>query len=620
MPTESARRSRPIDTGVSAAIPAERRESRLGRVPLLAFSAGAGLLVCSVANALSRATLDPPMLLYWTGILIVALPIFWRLTSREASDGERLALVCMLGLALYGVKIARDVPLFTFSDELIHAFNAEQIVAHHDLFRDNSILEVTPYYPGLEGAASALMSLTGLSSFVSGIVVVGAARLSLVAALFLLFRRLSGSGRTAGIAVAIYAGNFNFLFWGAQFSYASLSLPLLAVILMALAEREAAPREALRAWAVPIVLATAAVVVTHHLTSYAVVAVLVALAVIDRVTRGTWRPPNPWPFAVLAAGLALAWLVFVASSTVGYLSPVISDAVEATIDTAFGEAPPRALFQGGEEDTATATTPTLARGVAFLAVVILAALLPFGLRQVWRRYRREAFALLFAAAAIAFFGTLALRLAPAAWETGNRASEFLFIGLAFVVACAGLERWPPLTGKRLGRLAPTACLGVILVGGAIAGWPWDSHLASPVKVIAEGRTIVSQPLGVAEWAGRHLPGGRFAATTADSRFLLVPGDKTVIAGRSPDVEDILLDPTLVSWQLPLLRDNDLRYVVTDRRPASGDAVRGYFFERGSAADRELLPEGVASKFESVPGAARIFASGAIVVYDLEGRR
>ncbi len=135
---------------------------------------------------------------------------------------------------------------------------------------------MTPNYPGLEGATSALMRLTGLSSYGAGIVIVGAARLSLMVALFLLFTRISGSARTAGLGAAIYAGNFNFLFWGAQFSYESLALPLFVVVLMAVAEREAAPREWAREWAVPIVLGIAAIVVTHHLTSYAVAVFLAA--------------------------------------------------------------------------------------------------------------------------------------------------------------------------------------------------------------------------------------------------------------------------------------------------------------------------------------------------------
>ncbi len=145
-------------------------------------------------------------------------------------------------------------------------------------------------------------------------------------------------------------------------------------------------------------------------------------------------------------------------------------------------------------------TPTLARGLGLLGVAILAAAMPFGLLRIWRRYRKQPFALIFTLAAIAFFGTLLLRLAPDAWETGNRASEFLFIGLAFVVACAGLEKWRPVGRPWLGQLAVTAGLGVILVGGAISGWPWNAQLASPLRISAEGRSIVSPPLGLAEWA------------------------------------------------------------------------------------------------------------------------
>ncbi|HKT83539.1 MAG TPA: hypothetical protein VJQ84_06845, partial [Solirubrobacterales bacterium] len=322
-----------------------RPKPTTGYVAPIALTAGIGLLVCSLANALARGGSDPT-LLYWAGILVISLPIFWRLTSREASTGERLALVCLLGLSLYVVKVVRDAPLFTFSDELVHAFNADQIANHHHLFRSNPILPVTPNYPGLEGATSALMGLTGMSSYWAGVIVVGAARLSLTIGLFLLFTRVSGSPRTAGLAAAIYTGNFNFLFWGAQFSYESLALPLFVVILMALAERDAEPREWARDWAVPLALGIVAVVVTHHLTSYAVAVFLALLAVVYWALRREWSWPNPWRYAVLAAVLAIGWLVLVANSTFGYLGPVIGEAFEAIFNTASGEAPPRGLFQG----------------------------------------------------------------------------------------------------------------------------------------------------------------------------------------------------------------------------------------------------------------------------------
>jgi hypothetical protein len=593
--------------------------SASGRFPLNAFTAGVGLLVCSAANALARATLGPPELLYWAGILIIVLPIGYRLTSREASAGERLALVCLLGISLYGVKVIHDAPLFTFSDEPIHAFNADRIVNSHHLFRHNPILQATPSYPGLEGATSALMTLTGLSSYVAGVIIVGAARLSLVAAMFILFTRVSGSARLAGLGVAIYAGNFNFLYWGAQYSYESLALPLLVVVLMMFAEREASPRDWARDWVVPIVLGTAAIVVSHHLTSYFLAAFLAALAVSHRLVKSDWKWPNPWRFAILVAVLATGWLLLVANSTVGYLSPVLGGAFEAIFNTASGAAPPRALFQG--HGTTVVTTPLPARSVALLAVALLAVSLPFGLKQAWERLRGQPFVPIFILAALGFFVTLALRLAPAAWETGNRAGEFLFIGLAFVVACAGLTAWRPRGRPWLGRASVTVALGVVLVGGAIAGWPWDLHLASPIRASADGGTISSPPLAVAEWTEQNLPEKqRLAANSADARLLMAPGERIAFAGKKPDIEDILLEPFLSDWELPLLRRYGVRYVVTDRRPIGSDSTRGFFFSvDGAAADEKLLPVAAVAKFGSIPGAARIYSSGDISVYDLRAR-
>jgi hypothetical protein len=575
-----------------------------------------GVLVCSYANALSRQMLDPSLLIFWAGILLIALPIFYRLTSRDASPAERLALVCLLGLSLYGVKLVRDAPIFIFSDEPVHAFNANGIAAHDHLFRFNPILPVTPSYPGLEGAASALMTITGLSSYWAGAVVVAVARLSLMAGLFLLFSRISGSARTAGLAAAIYTANFNFLYWGTQFSYESLSLPIFVVMLMAIAERGAKPRDWARDWVAPIVLGISAIVVTHHLTSYALAAFLAGLALAYWLVERKWSWQNPWPYAAVTAVLATLWLVLVANSTFGYLSPVLGGALEAIFNTASGGEPPRELFVG--RGSAAPVAPVPARAVALLSIFLLLAALPFGLRNVWRRYQRQPFALVFSVAAIGFFSTLALRLAPAAWETGNRAGEFLFIGLAFVVACTGLQDWAPRNRAWLGRTALTVGLGMVLVGNAIAGWPWDLQLASPVRARAEGGTISSPPLALAEWARRNTPEeSRFAAGIADARLLLAPGERIAFAGKHPDIEDILLEPAISTWELPLLQAHDIRYIVADARNVARDSSRGYSF---STADEQINPRSTVVKFSEIPSAKRIYSSGEMSVYDLGGGR
>lgn len=594
----------------------------LGRIPLIALTSASGLLVCAVAQALSRATLAPPGLIYWAGLLLIVAPIFWRLCSAEASSGERLTLVSLLGLALYGVKVVRDSFVFGYSDEPVHAFNAELIAESHQLFGDNPILPITANYPGLEGAASALMTMSGLSSFSSGLIVVGAARLTLVMALFFLFRRISKSARVAGLAVAIYVGNFNFLYFSAQYSYESLALPLLVVVIMALAERSAASRREVVAWTVPIALLTAAIVVTHHLTSFALVITLAALALLYRVFRERAPGPSPWPFAALALALTVVWLTVVASNTVGYLTPVLDDAITEAVDTVTGDTEPRALFEASESTTVPDSTPLVARVVAVSSILILFAAAAFGLRQVWRRHRHNPFALLFCAAAAGFFATLTLRLVPAAWETGNRASGFLFIGLAFVATYVLFERRIQRMSPRLRRGLLTAALSIVFIGGVIAGWAWDTHLAKPVRASAEGRTIESEPLGLGRWAGNHLPDGRFAAPAADARVLLSRGMVHAQAGRDPGIEEILAEPALAGWHLPTLRDERLEFVVADARERGEDGLRGYSFTvRPPAGTPDALrPPSSALKFEDLYATARVFDSGRIVVYDLRSRK
>ena len=618
MQSASARFGHPSDTSRPINLASPRSGLDLTWVRIGLLTTGLGLVVCSLANALSRATLWSSPIVYWLGLVVIAGPIFYRLTSRRASTGERLAMVLLLALGLYLAKVVRDAPIFSFSDELVHSYNASQITNKAHLFEKNPILEVTPYYPGLEGATSALTTITGLSTYVSGVIVVGIARIVLLGGLFLLFLRVGGSARVAGLATAVYTGNFNFLFWGAQYSYASLALPLMILILLATAERIAGRRQALRAWAAPILLLIAAVTVVHHLSSYAVAGTLAALSLAYWWLRRSWRAPNPWLFAAIATILAFGWLFVVASSTVGYLTPVLDEAATAIAETVTGEDSPRALFQSsGTSFEVPAPAPV--RGLAVLAILLLAAGYALGLRRSWGDLRRDPFLPLFALAGLGFFGTLGLRLVPQAWETGNRLSEIFCVGLAFFVASAGAE-WRG-RGENLRRLLTAAALCVILVGGAISGWPWDAQLSQPMRVAASGETIVSPPLGLAEWVRDHSPDGRYAAAVADSRLLLSEAQREAVAGSSPDIEGLLHAPSIEPWQLQLLTENDLRYVATDRREISRDGIRGYYFsQRGTKAATALLPPETETKFEAVPGVSRIYSNGPIAVFDMGAQR
>jgi hypothetical protein len=331
------------------------------------------------------------------------------------------------------------------------------------------------------------------------------------------------------------------------------------------------------------------------------------------------KRPNPWPFALLATAVALAWLLIAARSTVGYLFPVLGDALKAIWKTASGESAPRTLFhQASSVSETVGATPTFARAVALLAILLLVVGFFLGVRPYWRRQRREPLALLFGAAAAFFFGALLLRFAPAAWETGNRAGEFLFIGLAFVAIYGAAEALRPGSRLERRRWLLVAGLGIVLVGGAISGWPWDVQLARPLQAKAHGREIDSEPLALAEFARKRLDGSRFAAPEADARLLLAPGGQVAFGGQGPDIEDIVGTPQLESWQLPLLRENHLPYVVADRRNDAKDTLRGEYFTVPGQYGEKLEDKKLVHKFSRIP-AARVWDSGRIVLFDLKDR-
>jgi hypothetical protein len=549
--------------------------------------------------------------LFWLGLLAIFLPITARLAARSATRNERVGLLLLLGLSFYLAKVFRDPFRFLYTDEFVHQYNVISILSAHELFHRNPILPATSAYPGLEAPTAALSSLTGMSTFTAGLVIIGVGRMIMMLALFLLYEAVTGSGRIAGLAAALYAVSPHYLFFTAQFSYESLALPL-AVLVLAAVLRAYPPTGAIRrAWLLVALMLTAGVVVTHHMTAYALIVTLLAICLLPL----PWlleKPRRPWSVAITAIGLTAAWLVLVARKTVGYLSPVILGALHETLKTAAGESHARQLFHS--TGSGAVQSPSWEHYVAFLSAVLVAAALPIGAWVIWKRYRNLAAPIVFALAAVGYLGTLGLRLVPAAWETAARASEFLFIGSAFVLALATiwvLERFPGV----LTRVGLVVAAAVLLMGGVISTTPSTTRLAEPYQVSVHGRTIVPQAATLAVWARQVLgTGNRMAAGVADGRFLLVGGHEHVFVGSNPPISVVLTTKLLYPWQIAVLRREGIRYVVANRQPSGEDGGNGYYFFP-NRPDRALAAS--SAKFAEA-GATPIYDSGNIVVYDIQG--
>src|SRR5262249_26952387 len=165
---------------------------------------------------------------------------------------------------------------------------------------------------------------------------------------------------------------------------------------------------------------------------------LVAVCIIA-ARRLETRGQAPWFVAAFVVATTVVWAHWVAPETYSYLVPVLRRAVHETIDTIVGKTSGRGLFQaaGGTHQQVGSTWQ---RAVAIASVVLVVLALPVGLREIYRRHLRHPVIVVLALAAVVYVAVLPMRLVPAAWETSNRSSEFLYVGVALALAIAATGR------------------------------------------------------------------------------------------------------------------------------------------------------------------------------------
>jgi hypothetical protein len=579
-----------------------------------------GLMLISLAFWAGRSGHDgsAATAAYWLGQLLIAAPIAGRLLSRQTpSHGQSLGLVALLVGAEYAVKFCYSPIMFTFPDELEHWRSTENILQTGHLFTVNYSLPISPDYPGLENVTAALSSITGLSVFASGFVVIGAAHLLLVALLYALFHKLSGSTRVSGIGCLIYAMNPHFGFFDSMFIYQAMALPFLVLALYAVLQltppsgsREAHLRTG---WWVVLVLSLATTTVSHHVTSYVLAALLALLAAVTAVRSGSRAARVP----ALAFGLAVAaiagWLLFAARSTLSYLAPAIASLTGGLARNPTGQNPTQPLPAGPIGD----------RVLVLILVLALAVLLLYGALRIWRGGRRGIGPITFLVASLSYYYVLVVRLvSPDGAELAGRAFTFVFIPVAYVVAVGvvvliqQLKRSP--LRARAGELIVVGLAVAMFAGGIAGAWPpyWE-RLPGAYQVGGFERSVSPQGIAAANWALTALgPGNRFGVDTGNAALLAAYGRQDTLRNASSLYYSDHLGPT----QRAYLATSALRYLFVDRRLAQSPPVGGSYFQVDPYAGQitRPIPLQDLDKYDAMAGVDRPYDSGDIVIYDLRG--
>ena len=376
--------------------------------------------------------------LFYVGLVVLLTPYAILLLSAAPSTRSRVVAVISFGLLMYASWLAASPVYSTAFDETLHVTTLVDMAGGAGWFAPHTMLPVSPHYPGLELATTAVHWLTGLPLMACQIVVVAIARTVLVVALFLLGSRVTRSARGGGIVVLLYAASPQFWFFNAQFSYQTVALALLvSAVVFQLRAFHTRPGVDLRdldsAWRpmIGVQLCLAALVVTHHLTSWLTVGALWVVALVLAAFGEPRRARMAAASAQLGLLLVVAWSALIAPLLGRYLGPVVGEAgVEVARLIRLDGAEHQALSESADN-----AAPLWESGVMALSILIWLALLLPSLRAAvaGRTLGRSPVRFVLVVLASLFPILFALRFSPTAGEIADRSSTFVTLGVVLVV-------------------------------------------------------------------------------------------------------------------------------------------------------------------------------------------
>lgn len=566
----------------------------------------------SLAYAANRAEQAGSHMMFWIGLLILAGPVLYRLCLPYTKPRERLGLVLVLGMALFAVKLLYSPLEYKFSDELQHWRSSKIILDANHLFQINPILPISSQFPGLQNVTVALQDVTGIGIYTAGNVVIGVARLIFLIALYLLYKQVSHSSYVASLGVVLAMANPHFLFFHAMFIYQALAIPVAVLALFAAARSMSGHQTTMTiSYRFVLLIALFVVVTTHHITSFALMALLLFWGVVALLIHRFrfQQAPVIWS-GVLCAFLILTWMVFLAPQTVSYLAPHLSDVGEPQPVVAEDETyvvPPGAQTPLWEQILNMVTAGLLILGIGWGL-----------LATVWT-LRRNALAMTLALASFAYVGSIGLRFLGQPELMGRIWSlVFVVMGVSIAIGLVALSRhwpWRRLRGFVRYVVVPGYVL-VVFAGSITAGWPpfWG-RLPGSYMVAASERSIEPESVEAAYWSNALL--GRYRRIAADFSNYYLMG---AYGEQDPELSLswVYVAPELSTEEWGLMRYYDLEYLVVDQRLSEHLPVRGRYFDGDEPAGYTVpLSAAALGKFDAIPHINRIFDSGSIIIYQVE---
>ncbi|MTD15371.1 hypothetical protein GIS00_15645 [Nakamurella sp. YIM 132087] len=623
-------------------------------------AAALGTVVVGLSYRLSGSG-EPSGLYYavfWVGMLLGTVPTILLLIGTRVRAVDRARALGLLGLFTAVPKYLRNPAGPLYHDEYAHWREVVDIFSTGSLMRPNAIIPIIQFYPGTSTATSAIDAITGLSIWDSGELLILSAHVLSFFAILVLVRTLLHSVRAGAVAAVVYSLNPSVLYFDTQYAYESVTIAWFLWVLAfgVLAARQ--PRRIAR-WSLVggAIVCGAATVLTHHLTSLALIGLLLLVTgfvVLRPVLRGRTarrlrlrrrvrsarrtrqhpgalrqaipdRAPYPFVWVGITGGVllvAVIWLVTAAWQTIVYLSPYAGSSVGQLTELAGGNQ------EAGRELLAASVQPLWERALSGLAPVLIGLVCLAGLlllRRQRRRWPTDTLALI--AFGMVYFPSLPFILAPMGAEGARRSWAFTYAGVALLVALVTV--WPGVrqalprlrrrTSARNRWAVAIVGLVIIMIGNVGAGlndpyrfpgpfnWGTDTNSASQeARTVAEQLHIQVGPVRAVSdrYTGLALSayGGVWVATPSTG----FPAADVIQTDQDPT-------PELAEMMVTSRYD----YLVVDTRMSEQPAYNGDNFGSADPLPGEATPIAYLNRLNAVPWANLVMSTEHLRVYRLD---
>jgi hypothetical protein len=597
-----------------------RRRVTLWTATYLALACG--VLLVGVSYRLAAEGRDPNLYYaaFWIGMVTLVAPLSVWAASAGSRRIDRWWAIALLGTLTMIPKYLRNPTGPLYHDEYAHWREAVDVLSTGNLYQHNTIIPVIEYFPGTSALAAAIAWLTGLSPWSAGELLVCVAHVLALFAVFVLVEAHLGSARAGAVGALIYALNPSAIYFDTQYAYESVAI---TYFLWVLALGTLAARSDARARRVGLlaaaVLCGALCVVTHHLTTLALLLVLATTCAVVTVRTGFRAAPETrigvwWALFASITAISALWLAFVAWPTVSYLSPYVGKSISQLHNVAESRGGGRELLaanvQPHWERAITALAPLVVTVVAVLGLVIL--------RRQRGRWRSDTLALI--GFGLVYFPSVPFVLTPSGAEGARRSWAFTYVGIAVVFGLVAVSK-RSLPGWAVRLYAPTAMatLLVVLIGNVGAGlndpyrfpgpFLWGSDTRSSSK---EARTVAEQ---LRLYEGRvRVVADRYtslALTAYGELYIANPSDVYPVW----DLTQTHSDPSpKLAGDMIGATDN---YLVVDVRMADNPAFNGDNFGDGDPLTGKPTPRANLERLNWVPWATLIMSTDHLRVYRLD---